>query len=200
MGHAVNLFLDFDDVINVEGIAKPRNRGKLPPIEERFQGLKHGFVHIQEGNFLQRFDISHHTEVIDFINALTARGVLTVWLSTWERYTATALNPYLGTDFDYIPWSPEVEKSPEYVAAAKLGSHHLDEYVTATRDARKLAEVQAATAASGKPFIWIDDSATLLHRAADFSVPSLAVTPNPVYGIGRADAEAISRFLDDLEF
>jgi len=194
-----HLLLDFDNVVNVEGIAKPKNRGKLPPLGERFTGLTHGFVHVTEGSVIQRYNISHHTEVIDFIGGLVDRGVQPIWLTTWERDAFLTLNPYLGTDFPYIPWVTQVGGSPGYMAAARAGSQARDDYVTSVRDARKLARVKAFTAETGKPFIWIDDTAALLHDPDDFSVPSLAVVPNPLYGIDRKDAETVTAFLDGLD-
>lgn len=179
-----NVFLDFDDVINVEGVQKPKNRAKNAPWEDRFDANPVGF-HIEDSNRV-RYKVSFYPGAIAYFKYLESIGGNVRWLSTWERDTLR-FKHYISPDFafDYLPWNPWPDN---------LTRHNADEL----RDHAKLDVVKTTTAADGLPFIWVDDSATRLLDPSDFSVPALAVRPSKPTGFDRTHASAIDSFLASL--
>jgi hypothetical protein len=176
-----NVFLDFDDVINVEGCQRPKNRTKNAPYEDRFDDnpLYRG---VEDSRRIKE-KVTFYPGAIAYFKTLEARGGRVRWLTTWER-DSLRFKHFLGPDFDfgYMPWNPW----PDGLTSANVDD---------VRDAAKLDVVKAATAAESLPFIWVDDSATRLFDAADFHVPALAVRPTKPTGFDKTHVPAIEEFL-----
>lgn len=179
-----NVFLDFDDVINIEGVQKPKNRVLNAPFEDRF-GDNPVARRVEDGN-RQRYKVSFYPAAIAYFKALEALGGHVRWLSTWERDTGR-FKFDLGPDFafGYLPWNPW---------PSNLTRDNAEE----VRDTAKLAVVTEVTAAENLPFVWVDDSATRLFVAEDFAVPALAVRPTKPTGFDRTHAASIDLFLGQL--
>ncbi len=179
-----NVFLDFDDVINIEGVQKPKNRVKNAPYEDRFDSnpvSRHA-----EDSTRTRYKVSFYPKAIAYFKHLESLGGNVRWLTTWER-DSLRFKFDLGPDFafGYLPWNPWPDN---------LTRENADDI----RDNAKLAVVKATTADDRLPFIWVDDSATRLFDPADFDVPALAVRPTKPTGFDKTHAAAIDDFIARL--
>lgn len=179
-----NVFLDFDDVINIEGFQKPKNRPFNAPYEDRFDDNPL-YRHVEDSKRL-RYPVSFYPGAIAYFKRLESLGGRVRWLTTWER-DSLRFKFDLGPDFDfgYLPWNPW----PEGMT---------DDTRDAIRDAAKLAVVETTTADECLPFVWVDDSATALFDAANFRVPALAVRPTKPTGFDKTHAAVIDGFIASL--
>ena len=179
-----NVFLDFDEVINIEGFQKPKNRPLNAPYADRFDENPL-YRHVEDSKRV-RYPVSFYPGAIAYFKHLESLGGHVRWLTTWER-DSLRFKFDLGPDFafGYLPWNPWPEGMTE---------ENRDDL----RDAAKLAVVKATTAAENLPFIWVDDSATRLFDAADFDVPALAVQPTKPTGFDKTHAADIDAFVRSL--
>lgn len=179
--YKANLFLDFDDVVNIEGWLKPKYRHRRAPLEDRLGETRSASV--PNGGFSYR--ICWFEGVVDYFRLLQEQGVNVRWLSTWEAETSKLAAP-LGWHAGYIPWDTYIRKA---ISVKDIENG---------RNARKLAAVKEVTEQEGLPFVWVDDTATTLWNPADFEVPSLGLVIRRITGFDRLDAERIDSFLGNL--
>lgn len=171
----MKLFFDFDGVVNFDAsrTAYRKNPDAFGWIRRADYSSRHGW-----------FPVNYSAELVGKLNSLKADYDFTwLWLTTWVDEAMSIVNGHLGAHGDgYIDWDP-------YTGVK-------DDNVSSVRNARKYDAVKANY--DGKPFIWVDDEATVLYNPDDFDVPSLAVKPDPKYGVTRTDLDAMKAFLDSF--
>jgi hypothetical protein len=166
------LFLDFDGVVNFES-----SRTAFQKNPDAFGYLRRNHVY----SYMGEFGINYSDELVKKLNNLHSEfGFIWLWLSTWVDESVSLLDPKIGSKSDgFVDWNPHFG-----ITNANL---------TAERARRKYAAVKENY--DGKPFIWIDDEATVEFTASDFTVPTLVIAPDAKYGLVKSDLVAIHEFL-----
>ena len=138
------------------------------------------------------FIIHYSSEMVDRIRNLIDTGKIEfVWLSTWRAHTIT-LNEHLN--FRNVSWLDWEQKMSDYNQVFK-----------------KVAIRDYFTENEPRPFIWLDDVATIgsvnfpeeddgwdanpLFKKYD--LPSLIIKPFEQFGISRVELDAIEKFVED---
>jgi hypothetical protein len=172
------LFMDFDGVLNFFGSRNHyRNHNK-------FGYLKRGSVNISTGDVAGgwgSFSSYYHLYTINWsaelVRKLTAVNVDWVWLTSWNKHTYKLDDlleitiPTSTLDWDSDSASKDHTHPAKYVA--------LKDYMKA----------------NPRPFIWVDDSATVHFNPDDFDVPYLLVVPNEDLGLTPDDLAKITDFV-----
>jgi len=183
----LNVFLDFDDVINIEGFRAPKYRNKLAPTDLWFDDNPDRSSVTLDG---MKWAITWFPGVARYFSDLRDAGANVMWLSTWER--DTGLFASKGMDFPYVPWDPTVNYG------GWGGASYSTDDIVSIRNSRKLDAVKDVTDKTGLPFVWIDDTATTLWKADDFDVRSLGLVIDTVTGFDKSHAKLMDDFIDSL--
>ena len=169
----VNFYLDVDGVINAVSSGAPRQNTDW-----------HGEWRREKVGV---FQIQWATELIDSLNAITARREVDgKWLTTWEEQAPEFLAPAVGLQCEGWP-----------VLTGALND--------SVQDWWKLGQIQADIAATAPAAaIWIDDEIATEARALEWltsgtGTPILHISPNFRHGLTRKHVEVIEQFLDDIQ-
>jgi len=174
------VFMDFDGVLNFEG---SRNQMRKNP---------------DAGGYLRRatlfengvgYGLNWSAEVVRKLMELKeTTGYMWVWVTSWTGLTYR-LDWFLDvkSDLDLV-WNPD----PPVRAWSSYSDSEVGEY-------RKHAKLQVLELFMvDKPdakFVWVDDEATVLWKPGLFKQDSLAVTPNPKFGLTLPELEVMKTFL-----
>lgn len=174
------ILMDFDGPINFfSSRSKYRKRGDVHGY------LKRVSVNVDRG----WFDINWSAELVKkLMDAKKSTGSTWLWHSSWNDY-AHILNHHLGIDSDgVVDWD----------AWTDVNLRASDDVINDIRHARKYAAVVKLIHDNPRPFVWVDDTATVLFNPNDFAdlnVPYLIVDPKEDVGITKFELNKITSFL-----
>lgn len=170
------LLLDFDGVVNFDTTLSAHKRLEGTPHYRRKTVLYAGGYGYQ---------INYSGEVLYRLNHLKREAPYEwLWLSTWRR-DSWQFKAELGADDDgYVPWR-------------ETDGQGMPGYMVDARHAAKLAHVLHMNAENPRPFVWVDDEATVNFRSdlLEHDVPHLVIAPDPSYGLVRSELEVIEGFM-----
>ena len=167
------LFLDFDGVVNFDGSRSKYNRNR-----DALGYVRRNSVYSPTSSAF--FDLNYSGELVRKLNDLHRENSFTwLWLTTWVHEAVSLIDSRLGTESDgFVSWNPHEGVTVDNV---------VDE-----RARRKYAALKETY--NNEPFVWVDDDATREFKASDFTVPTLVITPDPVYGITRPELSLMAEF------
>lgn len=171
----VDLFTDVDGPLNFEA---PHRWYQLQP--EALGDLRNAEVYAH--NDRRPYELRWSGEVIRRLNLLVDSYDLE-WRyhSTWWE-DADALDSTFGAkSLKPLEWDTETGITPQ---------NSFD-----VRGRRKYAALKEHVDRNQRPFVWIDDEATVFYSEDDFVVPHLVLQTTGQYGVLRSHLEAIELFV-----
>lgn len=150
------------------------------------------------------YGLNWSSDLVNKLNALKTNTNFTwLWLTTWTDTAVTVVDKTLYTASDgYVPWDPWTDVAVTVEVAGGWSSGGVrrkflmndEDAIDAVRADRKYAALKADQASNPRPFVWVDDNATVRYNPADFTVPHLVVTPDAGVGINHDDYAAMVDF------
>lgn len=173
------LYMDFDGVVNFVG-SRTRHRKEAGLGYLRRNGVwanktPEDTWKATHGYGQRYFNLNWSAELVRKLDALDADWL---WLTSWKADGPEFLDPLLGIESaGWMDW--------DYSAATGF-NHEM-----------KFPALVADQAANPRPFVWVDDEATVAFDASALpvEVPHLVLTPDDAVGVTATDLEAMSEFV-----
>ena len=170
MDPVATLYLDIDGVVNFFGSRTQHRKHSGLSYQRRGAAVAY---HPQLGN--HPFEMNWSAELLKTLSEL--EGLEIALLSTWND-SSPALFRTLG-------WSTDRVLAPVRRPGTLSEENKFDELV-------KDQELNP------RPFIWVDDTATVLASRLELEVARLVITPNDDLGLTRFELDSIVKFVEDL--
>jgi hypothetical protein len=182
------VFSDFDGVFNTFV-----SRNKYNKHNDTFGHHRRGDVF--DGR--REYSVNWSAELVRKFN--TAKDTYSfdvLWLSTWRSLLVTKVDKLIGTHSDgFIDWDADSGLPNRWSA-------NVDAIVSDIRSTRKYAALLDTLRSNPRPFVWVDDEATVKYNPADFvgvlDVPHLVMATDENYGLLRSDLDTLTAFFDGL--
>lgn len=175
--NTVDLLTDVDGVLNFFA-----SRNAYRKNSDGLGYLRRGTMWTVDDNYNSSSPFNWSGELVNKLNALHDDYRMN-WLyhSTWWN-DAGRLNYTLDAHADgALPW--------DHLTGVNF-DNHVD-----LRGARKYDALKKFVARTNRPFVWLDDDATVKFNPDDFTVPHLVLATSWDYGMLRPDLDAVVDFV-----
>ncbi len=180
------MFIDCDGVVNFDGSRSKHNK---------LNGLGYlrraSIVIPSDSNYGPTHNIYNLNWSAEMLRKLSSMNADWIWLTTWNDHTdklniALDLNASTSTlDWDISHGAITTGGGGWSTSTVTLDSTHPGKYL-ALRD---------FVNANPRPFVWLDDTATVYFNPDDFTVPSLVLATDPDLGVTKDDLDKVSAFV-----